>query len=220
MKNKILSFFKSLTGTLTFLPFFLSILIVSCVLMFFITLEDCFPATLVTTDRTVIDRQMKNRNCKASMISEKLMIESEVFNDYDMPPVKTIYFFSFETDHDRIVELASIPEAVVETNPYLEAAYKFYSDNEMKMISVMFFASIVVHIVSVLIFSVWFPAVSFFDFFLRISVFVAAVIRLLIFLKGKSPILPVILVSFVGTVFFFMIFIIQRSSYVGADNKN
>ncbi len=220
MKNKIRYLFKSLVGVLTFLPFFLSILTVSYVLMFFTTLENCFPATLVTTDRSVVDRQMKNKNCTVSLTSEKLMIESEVFNDYDMPPVKTIYFLTFETDYDRIVELSSIDEAVVETNPYLESVYEFYLENKMKITSIMFFIAIIIHIISVLIFSLRGGVDSFFDFFLRISVFVAAVIRLLISLEGKSPVLPIILVSFVGTVFSLMIFIIQRSSSVSENNKN
>ncbi len=127
------------------LPFFLFLLFADYAVSYFEQTLRCFPVTVVTTDKKIVERlaAVPDR-CMFSVETEKFMIESQIFNDYDVPPVKDIYLIMLKTAYTQWDEIREIDNAITEMNPFVKRAADFYIANGLKLKLGVFLAALVV----------------------------------------------------------------------------
>lgn len=119
--------------------FFFFFLIIASFFTFLENLNDCFPVTVITTDRTQIDNIInKITPCQISIDSEKMTFDSAIFNHYETPPVKDIYLFYLSIPHSSWDLLKNIDNAISDTNPYVEKTITLYNSSRIKFFSIAF----------------------------------------------------------------------------------
>ena len=122
-----------------FVPFFAILYLLAALVALLDHTVHCFPVTAVTTDRAVAERLAAlPGNCSAAVEAEKFMIESAIFNDTDIPPVRDIYLVAIEGDYAAWEELQRTPGAVVEMNPFLKRVADLYLTGRLKLLSASF----------------------------------------------------------------------------------
>lgn len=105
----------------------------------------CFPITVVTSDSAVVERLTSlPGNCTVSVETEKFMIESAIFNDTDLPPVRDIHLVMLETNYHRWEDIKRLPGAVAEMNPFLKRAADLYLEGKIKLFAMSFALGIIV----------------------------------------------------------------------------
>lgn len=119
--------------------FFLIFYVVIYSFTFLENLNDCFPATVITTDREQVDRIVNGIDlCYISVETEKMTFDSAIFNHYETPPVKDVFLFSISMPYEKWDLLKSLENAISDTNPYVENTVVVYNSSRIKFLSVAF----------------------------------------------------------------------------------
>ncbi len=130
------------------LPFFVLLYLLGSLVGLLEHTIHCFPLTAITSDRAFAERlAAMPENCSAHIETEKFMIESTIFNDADLPPVRDIYLVMVEGDYDRWVEVSREPEAIVEMNPFLRRVADLYLAGRLKLFTGSFAIAVIVAVV-------------------------------------------------------------------------
>lgn len=122
-----------------FLPFFAILLLIGLLVGLLEHTVTCFPVTVITSDRGLADAIAgRAGNCRATVEVEKFMIESPIFNDIDLPPVRDIFFVTLETDYAAWEEIQHTPDVIAEMNPFLKRVADLYLAGRLKIMIIAF----------------------------------------------------------------------------------
>ena len=124
---------------LALLLFFVLFNVIIYFFTFMENLNDCFPATVITTDRTQVDNILHDIDtCSVVVDTEKMTFDSAIFNHYENPPVKDVYLFSLSFPYEKWDIFKNLDNAISDTNPYVEKIVVTYNSSRMKLFSVAF----------------------------------------------------------------------------------
>ncbi len=109
----------------------------------------CFPMTVVTSEKTIAEQVVAlPGNCSGVVETEKFMIESAIFNDVDLPPVRDIYLVTLEGDYARWEDLLRLSDAIVEMNPFLKRVADLYVVGRLKLFAASFALGVIVAVLT------------------------------------------------------------------------
>ncbi len=127
-----------------FVPFFALLLSIGSLVGLLERTVTCFPVTVITSDRGLAEAMAgRANNCRATVEVEKFMIESPIFNDIDLPPVRDIFFVTLETDYAAWEEIQRTPDAIAEMNPFLKRVADLYLAGRLKIMIIAFVTGVV-----------------------------------------------------------------------------
>jgi hypothetical protein len=136
--------------------FFVMIHLLLTVLSYLDNITECFPVTVITVEEEVVKSVLSREGvCESDLFSEKMTFDSSIFNHYETPPVKEIFFLTVKlpyTEWDSIVEAE---EATVEANPFVESLVKSYYLSRLKWLTISF---IVVFVLGLFLFAASIPS--------------------------------------------------------------
>ncbi len=124
-------------------PFFILFYLLGMLVTLLEHTVNCFPLTVVTSDKAVAEQAAAFGTCSAVIETEKFMIENSIFSDVDLPPVRDIYLVMSEGDYERSKEISRIPDAIVEMNPFLKQVADLYLAGKLKLFAASFVIGIV-----------------------------------------------------------------------------
>lgn len=109
-------------------------------------LSRCFPATLITTDKSAVDNIIGELDvCSITVDTEKMTFDSSIFNHYETPPVKDVYLYSLSFSYEKWDRVKNLDSVLSDTNPYVEKTVSAYNGSKIKLFSIGF----------VIVFSLW-----------------------------------------------------------------
>lgn len=135
-----------LRKNLVLLLFFVFFNITAYFFTFMEDLNKCFPATVITTDKTIVESIIDELDlCSMTVDSEKMTFDSAIFNHYEVPPVKDVYLYSLSFPYEKWDRIKNLDNALSDTNPYVEKTVVAYNGARIKLFSTGF----------VIIFALW-----------------------------------------------------------------
>lgn len=132
------------TRPAAFLPFFVLLYLFGALTGLLERTVTCFPMSVITTNKAVAEKLAdRPGNCRSSLELEKFMIESPIFNDTDLPPVRDIYLVFLEADYTAWEEVRRTGDAIAEMNPFLKRIADLYLAGRLKMLVIAFIVGII-----------------------------------------------------------------------------
>gem|GEM_PF-1667445 len=132
-----------------FLPFFVLLYLLGALTGLLERTVTCFPMTVITTNKAVAEKLAdRPGNCSASLEVEKFMIESPIFNDTDLPPVRDIYLVFIEAEYASWEEVQQQGDAIAEMNPFLKRIADLYLVGRLKMMAIAFILGVITAVLS------------------------------------------------------------------------
>ncbi|MGI6393824.1 MAG: hypothetical protein ACOX2F_03670 [bacterium] len=152
---------------------------------------DCFPVTVITTEKEMVDELFSDINlCSLFVESERMTFDSSIFNHYELLPVKEIYLYSAEIPFAKWKDIKKIEDFIAETNPYVESVVEDYLSSKLKYHTIAF---IVLFFIGLLILLKAVPS-------WKIS-------------KGKFKLLSLVTVALYGVFALFLFYWFQKELY-------
>ncbi len=132
------------TRPAAFLPFFILLYLFGALTGLLEQTVTCFPMSVITTNKAVAEKLAdRPGNCRSSVEVEKFMIESPIFTDTDLPPVRDIYLVFVEADYAAWEEVQALGDAIAEMNPFLKRIADLYIAGRLKMMAIAFIMGII-----------------------------------------------------------------------------
>lgn len=137
------------TRPAAFLPFFVLLYLFGALTGLLERTVTCFPMSIVTTNKEIAEKLAdRPGNCRSSVEVEKFMIESAIFNDTDLPPVRDIYLVFIEADYAAWEEVQKLGDAIAEMNPFLKRVADFYLVGRLKIMAIAFAMGIIMAVLT------------------------------------------------------------------------
>lgn len=137
------------TRPAAFLPFFVLLYLLGALTGLLERTVTCFPMSVITTNKAVAEKLAdRPGNCSSSVEVEKFMIESAIFNDTDLPPVRDIYLVFLEADYASWEDIQRMGDTVAEMNPFLRRVADLYLAGRLKMMVIAFIVGVIVAVLS------------------------------------------------------------------------
>jgi hypothetical protein len=137
--TKIRRVYKIIKKQTAVIIFFALFFLVSATLDYINNLTECFPVTVITVDQEIVNSVMKiNGICDSSIFSEKMTFDSSIFNHYETPPVKDIFFLTVKLPYGEWESIKESENATVEANPFVESVVVAFYRSKLKWLTLCF----------------------------------------------------------------------------------
>jgi len=134
---------------LALVPFFALFYLLGTLVSLLEHTVQCFPMTVVTSEKSLAEQVAAlPGNCSVVVETEKFMIESAIFSDVDLPPVRDIYLVMLEGDYGRREDLLRLSDAIVEMNPFLKRVADLYVSGKLKLFAASFALGVIVAVLT------------------------------------------------------------------------
>jgi len=214
--NGIRKFFKILKKQIPVFIFFIIFFTVLTTLSYLDNITDCFPVTVITVEENIINSMVNKEGvCESNVFSEKMTFDSSIFNHYETPPVKDIFFLSIKLPYSEWQLIKETENATVEANPFVESLVKTYHGARLKWLVLSF---ILIFVAGLTLFAASMPSKRESDQLFKGNTFVTFLIILIsvvsLFFHFRAGIIAFASLTLFSVITIYLMFLLLYSKFV------